>query len=270
MTTKFLTTGGRDGNFSNGTQVIFARSLAADNLLPSMSLKTNATKEIISSRLDINDVNLLGSELLTKSKLNFTEVSTPSPPPSNQISLYGKTGGKMFIQNDLGVETELVTGGTSAVGWAFSAAITGAVASGGVRFNNAVSANVSELCVSQVNSLGSNQRPLLFSLQDGDQIYLTDGANNSKLFTLTGSVVDFTTWFCLPVSLESQNVAPNYSAGDDILITFIPQANNLQTSYDVSTSPQLTTSAAQGPLVIKNGQADDNGKKQLQVKIALM
>ena len=61
---KFLNTGGSGGvNISNGTTDIFAATLSAANLDPSRPIKTNAVRELVSSNLDIADINNLQSEL---------------------------------------------------------------------------------------------------------------------------------------------------------------------------------------------------------------
>ena len=250
---------------ANGSFDIDAKSLTAQNLIPNLTLKTNSDRKIISASLLISDINTLQTNLDTKTKLNFTNTATPSNPPSNNISLYAKNN-KLYYLNSVGTEIEITDPTAVTVGWNFSTLITGNVISGDVRFNNVTPASVTEICVSQINSNGNNQRALILSLVDGDQFYITDNINNSKLYTLTGDITDNTTWFCLPVVLENQNVATNYSDNDLVSITFIQQVTNLQSSYDVSSSPQIITSTSEGPLIIKNGQADDNNKKQFQVK----
>ena len=64
MTDKFLSTGGGgNANISNGSVNIFAATLAADNLEPSKAIKTNSVKQLISTNLEIADINNLQSEL---------------------------------------------------------------------------------------------------------------------------------------------------------------------------------------------------------------
>ena len=63
-TDKFLSTGGGgNANITNGSTNIFAATLGADNLEPSKALKTNSVKQLISTNLEIADVNNLQSEL---------------------------------------------------------------------------------------------------------------------------------------------------------------------------------------------------------------
>jgi hypothetical protein len=55
--------GGSNNNFSNGTSQLHVQSVRIANLDPSKALKTNAVQELISSNLDIADVNNLQTEL---------------------------------------------------------------------------------------------------------------------------------------------------------------------------------------------------------------
>ncbi len=62
---KFLNTGGGagTGNVSNGSLDIYGSTLAADNLDPSRPVKTNSVKQLISTNLDIADINDLQQRL---------------------------------------------------------------------------------------------------------------------------------------------------------------------------------------------------------------
>ena len=64
MTDKFLNTGGSgNANITNGSANIYGATLGAENLEPSMPIKTNSVKQLISSNLEIADINNLQSEL---------------------------------------------------------------------------------------------------------------------------------------------------------------------------------------------------------------
>ena len=58
---KFLDDSGT--NISDGTAVIYAATIGAANLEASMPVKTNATKQLVSTKLDISDVNNLQTTL---------------------------------------------------------------------------------------------------------------------------------------------------------------------------------------------------------------
>ena len=64
MGDKFLSTSGSgNADLTNGTANIFAAILGADNLEPSKAIKTNSVRQLISTNLDISDVNDLQTEL---------------------------------------------------------------------------------------------------------------------------------------------------------------------------------------------------------------
>ena len=64
MADKFLNTGGGgNANISNGSANIFAAVLGADNLEPSKPIKTNSVKQLISTNLEVSDINNLQNEL---------------------------------------------------------------------------------------------------------------------------------------------------------------------------------------------------------------
>lgn len=64
MSDKFLNTGGSGtANLSNGTVNAFLAGLTVANLRPSMPVKTNSVNTLISSKLDIKDINNLESRL---------------------------------------------------------------------------------------------------------------------------------------------------------------------------------------------------------------
>lgn len=64
MSDKFLNIGGTgNGNISNGTATIFGASIGAEDLDPSQPVKTNSTRQLVSTKLDIADINSLQSIL---------------------------------------------------------------------------------------------------------------------------------------------------------------------------------------------------------------
>ena len=63
MANRFLGTSSNGINISNGSIDIIGASLSASNLSGSTPVKTNSLKQLISSKLDISDVNNLRVEL---------------------------------------------------------------------------------------------------------------------------------------------------------------------------------------------------------------
>ena len=63
MSNRFLTPDNASVNISNGSATIFGASLGAQNLSSSMPVKTNSLSNLVSSKLDISDVNNLQTAL---------------------------------------------------------------------------------------------------------------------------------------------------------------------------------------------------------------
>ena len=62
MSDKFLGYGSST-DITNGTALVYAASLGASSLDPSQPVKTNATRQLVSTKLDISDVNNLQASL---------------------------------------------------------------------------------------------------------------------------------------------------------------------------------------------------------------
>ena len=108
MADKFLNTGQGAVNLSNGTVNIIAAELGAVNLVPSKTLKTNATKQLVSADIDIDDITNLQSELLTKSELNFVESNTARvTPAAGELKVYAKSNSHLYTLDDTGEENLL-------------------------------------------------------------------------------------------------------------------------------------------------------------------
>ena len=63
MSNKFFGSDITNMNLTNGTATIYAGSLGSQSLNSSMPVKTNSLRNLISSKLDIADINNLQTEL---------------------------------------------------------------------------------------------------------------------------------------------------------------------------------------------------------------
>ena len=63
MSNKFLTASSGISNLSNGTVVINAASITSSKFLPSLPVKTSINSELVSTKLDISDINSLQANL---------------------------------------------------------------------------------------------------------------------------------------------------------------------------------------------------------------
>lgn len=106
MADKFLNTGGSgNSNISNGTATIFGATIGADNLDASKPIKTNSTKQLISTNLDIADINSLQSELEVKPNLTLIKNDTQTDPATNGIKVYAKLDGNLYKRDSTGTES---------------------------------------------------------------------------------------------------------------------------------------------------------------------
>jgi len=140
-------------------------------------------------------------------------------------------------------------------GWLFTNLLSGDPGAGNIRTDNILPLNVSSVGISVTDNNGSSQRPILESMSTGDSLYLCDPlCTNAKLYTITSTPVDNTSWFFITVNLSSQSDTANYVALDLITVDFINAANSLQQAYQASVAPQITVDDFLGPLEIKNDQ----------------
>jgi hypothetical protein len=63
MSNKFLLSADGKTNLSNGSATLFGATIGAVNFSASMPVKTNSNKQLVSTKLDISDVNNLQSQL---------------------------------------------------------------------------------------------------------------------------------------------------------------------------------------------------------------
>jgi hypothetical protein len=127
MTSKFLTSG--SNNLTNGSANLFIAGMTVSGLDPSLPVKTNGVRTLVSAKLDIVDINNLQSELdatisnpLTSdlnannnniANLNtneFNKITTPSNASANTLKLYASSGtSEIHMIDENGVDS--VVGG---------------------------------------------------------------------------------------------------------------------------------------------------------------
>ena len=114
MSNKFLSTAG-SGNLTNGSADLFINSLGISNLNQSLPIKTNASRELVTSKLDQTDINNLQTDLNLKSELSYTKSDAHTNPPAGQIKTYFKTDGNFYKKDEAGTETKVAGAGTGDV-----------------------------------------------------------------------------------------------------------------------------------------------------------
>lgn len=123
MSDKFL--GTRSSNLTNGTANLYINQLTIENLDPSLPVKTNANKSLISQKLEISDVNnlqnILNSSITNplNSNLNFFEYSAvnmnnlslvkvegQTPAPIGELKIYASAlTSEIHMVDDMGNDT---------------------------------------------------------------------------------------------------------------------------------------------------------------------
>lgn len=115
MSNKFLHTISGDGNLSDGTQTIFGSTLGASNLTASSNLRTNAINQIVTSNLNISDIDNLQTTL-------DATISTPYSRTFEAVGVVAGTATNYVVLTSGGVVT---TGNLSGVNFTASGSITG-------------------------------------------------------------------------------------------------------------------------------------------------
>jgi hypothetical protein len=132
MSNKFL--GGTSSDLTNGTANLYIASLTVDGLDPSAPLKTNTTKTLQSSNLDIADVNNLQTELnarisnplgadldfqtfsaVNKGYDEYNKQAGVSAASAGTLRLYANNDGSLHTVDDAGVDNPIGGGTTSSI-----------------------------------------------------------------------------------------------------------------------------------------------------------
>ena len=93
MANKFLLSSDGKNNLSNGSATLFGSTIGASNLSASMPVKTNSTKQLVSTKLNISDINNLQSEL---DNITGGGITPPASSTTNAIVRYADTTGKLL------------------------------------------------------------------------------------------------------------------------------------------------------------------------------
>ena len=107
MGDKFLLTKGTASSLSNGTTDIFASTLGAIGLNPSMPLKTNSFRQLVSTKLDISDINTLGSTLATLAQTTAGVQPPAGTVTDNGLVVFNGTTGEL-IKEETGYSIDTV------------------------------------------------------------------------------------------------------------------------------------------------------------------
>jgi hypothetical protein len=113
MSDKFLGSSGSNAQLSNGTTTIFGSTIGALNLDPSQPVKTNSVRQLVSSKLDIADINNLQTELdnIVIDPVLLTDKVAPGNPVAGKHILYtSSVDQKLHYLDSGGVDVPFTTG----------------------------------------------------------------------------------------------------------------------------------------------------------------
>ena len=213
MSDKFLGTGGGGAvNISNGSTNIFGATIGAANLEPSRPIKTNSVSVLVSSNLDIADVNNLTTDLAQKHSLAFINGGGISQPDAGTLGVYSKADNRLYYQSSTGTEYLMGSGSSSRVGsteYKFSTSTAAAdPGTGKASYDNLDIISATVTYVSHVNQSGTDISNFLNGLAINDAIYHQSQSNADSwvIFNIT-SVSDLGTYHELGISYSRSSAS---------------------------------------------------------------
>jgi hypothetical protein len=94
-------------DLTNGTYAVTVNEIKSTSFQTNMPVKTNDENILISTKLEISDVNTLGYELGTKNELAFIESDTHLTPGVGNVLIYSKTDKDLYKLDSNGVESKI-------------------------------------------------------------------------------------------------------------------------------------------------------------------
>ncbi len=248
MGSKFLNSG-VDSGLTDGSASINIFDITIQSLLPSMPIKTSASKQLTSTLLNTADTVGLDSALVLKDDLTFNEGAAAGTPAAGTTVIYAKTDGNMYQKTDAGVEMRLAGGGVDGV-WDFDDTVGGVPAVNDLTFDNATPLNVTEIKVNETDSDGNNMRPLLQSLSMGDSIFLCNAArSNCKYYSITDSN-DSGAYFTIDVAIEDQSDVANFVNTELLNVVYYISSNPFDQSLNTTDFPSFAGLTSDSGLIM--------------------
>lgn len=263
MADKFLNTGGSgNADISNGTATIFGATIGADNLNVSKPLKTNSSKQLISTNLDIADINSLQTELSIKPNLTLIKNDVQDDPAPNGIKIYAKSDGSIYQRDSNG--TESVFGGASNFQQLYDSSVPALITeivnkplilktgnldtdelfacSNLTGTKNIIMRANGELDLQKLKSITGN---IEFELDDGN--FNLTSINNSLTSTGYTTIVAGTTFDiqATTATVNSNNIITSLG-GDNITTTLTTSQTNFTQNQELTTKKYVDDAVASG------------------------
>ena len=249
MSNKFLDASGTD--ISDGSALVYAASLGASSLDPSQPVKTNSTRQLVSTKLDISDINSLQTTLDSVITNPFAGELTAQ----SYVATLGNPNKRMRITEDTitsdnGTVMDFMTTDTIDL-QATNVLVNGA--------NIATSTDLSAIqnqsaIVNKTDFVGTLEAPTvktaIIRAAANDAVYirteLTDITVKGDYIELDGNISANTN--------RIASVGEPLDAQDAATKSYV-DTKNLQDAYDGSS--EIVTTTANGPVSIENGTASD-------------
>ena len=181
MSNKFLGTDITNTNLTNGTATIYAGSLGSASLNPSMPIKTDSLRNLISSKLDIADVNNLQSTLNSVLTNPFNGDLT-----ANKFIKNGGTGSQYLMADGSTLEASGNSGNSNIYLYNnIKNVLTPPPDIGDIIYNNINQENATEIYISHLTRDGLDIERYYNDLTDLNYVYIQDQTNSTNFIKYT-------------------------------------------------------------------------------------
>jgi hypothetical protein len=259
MSNKFLNYSTGDINLTNGTATIYANVLGADSLTPSMPIKTNLNNNLISTKLDIADINNLQNTLnsvLTNPYLGDLV--------SNAFIKNGGTNQQYLMADGSTLEASANSGNSNIYLYNnISNVIPPPIDIGDIVYNNINQGNATIIYISHLTRDGLDIERYYNDLTDLNYVYIQDQSNSINFikYIITGTPTIITNeYIAIPVAVEDSGGtgATTFGNNHDIMLSFFSNLIEIDqriTSLESKTQNQtaiLGTTTYSGDIDLSN------------------
>lgn len=234
MSNKFLGTDITNTNLTNGTATIYAGSLGSASLNPSMPIKTDSLRNLISSKLDIADVNNLQSTLNSVLTNPYNGDLT-----ANKFIKNGGTGSQYLMADGSTLEASGNSGNSNIYLYNnIKNVLTPPPDIGDIIYNNINQENATEIYISHLTRDGLDIERYYNDLTDLNYVYIQDQTTSANFikYTITGAPTIITeSYISIPVIVEDKGGtgATTFGNNHDIMLSFF--SNLIEVDARIST-----------------------------------
>ena len=260
MSSKFLASGSSNTNLTNGTAQLSIESLSITGLSSSMPVKTNSVADLVSSKLDISDINNLQSTLditltnpysgtleatdfktATVASFNDTVASIITNPYAGDLTAtkFIKSGGTglQYLMADGSVLTNSGTPGSNTTIYLYNnnnTNYTPVPAAGTIRYNSGIQELASKIYISHLTSDSIDIEQFYNSVNELSDVYIQDknSSTNFIRYNITGALVIIANSYVeIPVNkIQSGGTGTSsFGGGHNILLGFLSNLTEIDT-----------------------------------------